>query len=43
MFEIVKNKLGNDVIFILGDFERLFFEDSFFDVIVCNDLFYYYL
>ncbi|MEI3221714.1 MAG: methyltransferase domain-containing protein [Dorea sp.] len=34
MLEIAKNKLGNDATLILGDSERLPFEDSSFDAIV---------
>ena len=42
MLEIAKNKLGNDATLILGDSERLPFEDSSFDAIVCNDSFHHY-
>ncbi|HGM3450483.1 TPA: class I SAM-dependent methyltransferase [Clostridioides difficile] len=34
--------LGNDATLILGDSERLPFEDSSFDAIVCNDSFHHY-
>ena len=42
MLEIAKNKLGSDATLILGDSERLPFEDSSFDAIVCNDSFHHY-
>ena len=42
MLEIAENKLGNDATLILGDSERLPFEDSSFDAIVCNDSFHHY-
>lgn len=42
MLEIAKNKLGNDATLNLGDSERLPFEDSSFDAIVCNDSFHHY-
>lgn len=42
MLKIAKSRLGNHATLILGDTEKLPFQDNSFDAIICNDSFHHY-